>query len=116
VTQKQTIPDAVPGIDFRFVQAVSLTGCRSTLPGEKEIKQGVEKTSTDEQEARVVDRLRTFVAYIFCHVRHGVQQSIQRQADLKHFWSALSAACSSAFRLIASCSVGETTVHSCVKS
>lgn len=87
------------GIDFRLVQAVSLTGCRSTLSGEKEIQQGDEKTSTDEQEARALDRLRTFITHIFCHVRHGVQQAIQRQANLNHFRPALSAACSSAFRL-----------------
>ena len=63
----------VAGIDFRLVQAVSLTGCRSALSGEKEIRQGDEKTSTDEQEARALDRLRTFIAYFFCYVRHGVQ-------------------------------------------
>lgn len=42
-------------------------------------------TSTDEQQDCESDRLRAFIAHIFCHVRHGVQQSIQRQTDLNHF-------------------------------
>ena len=55
------------------------------MPGEKEIQEREEKTSTDEQEARALDRFRAFIAHIFCHVRHGVQQSIQCQTDLNHF-------------------------------
>ena len=80
MTQERTTPDAVPGvgyyppeevgwgcagIDLRLVQAVSLAGGPSALPGEKEIQEGDEKTSTDEQEARALDRLRTVITYFF---------------------------------------------------
>lgn len=75
----------VAGIDLRLVRAVSLTGGPSALPGEEEIQKGDEKTSSDEQEARALDRLRTFIAHIFCHVCHRVQQLIQRETDLNHF-------------------------------
>ena len=104
------------GIDFSLVRTARLTGGSSALPGEKEIQEGDERTSTNEQQAYESDRLRAFIAHIFCHVCHGVQQSIQRQTGLNHFRPTLSAACSSASRLMASYSVGETTVHSCVKS
>ena len=96
------------GIDLRLVQAVSLAGGPSALPGEKEIQEDDEKTSTDEQEARAFDRLRTVIAYFFCHVRHGVQQSIQRQTDLNHFRPALSAAWNENLQLF----VWTTTVES----
>jgi len=32
-----------------------------------------------------LDRLRAFIAHIFGYIRHGIQQSIQRQTDLNHF-------------------------------
>jgi len=75
----------VTGIDLRLLQGVSLTGGHSALPGEKEIQESDEKGSTNEQEALMLDRLPAFIAPIFCHVRHGVQQSIQRDTDLGHF-------------------------------
>ena len=53
--------------------------------GEKEIQEGDENTSTDEQEAHALDRLGAFNTPISCHVRYGVQQSIQGQTDWNHF-------------------------------
>ena len=85
------------GIDLRLVQAVSLTGCRSTLPGEKEIQEGDEKTSTDEQETRALDRLRTFIAYFFYHVCHGGRSLSSVRLTRIIFGPALPSACSSAF-------------------
>jgi len=73
------------GIYLRLIRVFSLTGYPSALPGETEIQESDEKTSTDNQETRALDRLCAFIAHIFCHVRHGVQQSIQRQTDLNHF-------------------------------
>jgi len=75
----------VTGIDLRLLQDVSLTGAHSALPGEKKIQESDEKGSTNEQEALMLDRLPAFITPIFCHVRHGVQQSIQRDTDLGHF-------------------------------
>ena len=73
------------GIDLRLVRAASLTGGSSPRPGEEETQERDEKTSTDEQQACASDRLRAFIAHTICHVRHGIQQSIQRQTDLNHF-------------------------------
>ena len=38
-------------IDLKLVQAAILTGGPSALPGEREIQESDEKTSTDEKEA-----------------------------------------------------------------
>ncbi|HEY6288654.1 MAG TPA: hypothetical protein VIW48_04340 [Nitrospiraceae bacterium] len=88
MTRKRAIPDAGPTvgchrqwkqdgvvaeIDLKLVQAAILTGGASALPGEKEIQEGDENTSTDEQETRALDRFRPFIADIFCHALHGVQ-------------------------------------------
>ena len=59
-------------VDFRLVRAVSMMGGPSALPGEKEIQEGAEKTFTDKQQARALDRLCAFIAHIFRHVRHGL--------------------------------------------
>ena len=61
-------------------------------------------------------RLRAFIAHILCHVRHGVQQSIQRQTTLNHFRACIVGG------LLFRCPPDrfpfcrETAVHSCVKS
>ena len=73
-------------IALTFVRGAILADGLTTRPGEQEIQERDEKTSTDEQEVSESDRLRAFIAHIFCHVRHGVQQSIQRQADLNYYW------------------------------
>jgi hypothetical protein len=75
----------VAGVEFRLVRAARLTGGPSALPGEKEIQESDETTSTNKQEARALDQLGAFIAHIIGYVRHGVQQSIQRQTDLNYF-------------------------------
>ena len=64
------------GIELRLLSVVNLAGGPFALPGEKEIQEDNEKTSTDEQEARVLGRLRTVTAYIFSHVRHDVRPAL----------------------------------------
>ena len=48
----------------------------SRCPVRKKFKKTMKKTSIDEQEARVLDRLRTIIAYIFSHVRHDVRPAL----------------------------------------
>ena len=87
----------VVGIELRFLWAVSLAGGPSALPDEKEIQEGDEKTSTDEQETRALDRLRTFIAYFFYHVCHGGRSLSSVRLTRIIFGPALPSACSSAF-------------------
>ena len=48
----------------------------SRCPVRKRFKKTMKKTSIDEQEACMLDRLRTVIAYIFSHVRHDVRPAL----------------------------------------
>ena len=63
-------------------------GCRSAGrpgSGKKEIQKRDEEAPSDEHDAGRPNRSRAFVAHVLGHIGDGIEQAVQREADLNHF-------------------------------
>jgi hypothetical protein len=57
--------------------------------GEEEIQRGDEETSSNDQNARLLNRLGPFIPHVFGDLGHSVKEPVQGQTDLNHLGPAV---------------------------
>lgn len=75
----------VDGIERRLRRSAGCRPAGRPGSGKKQIEKRDEEASSDEHDAGRPNRPRAFVAHILGHIGDGIQQTVERQADLNHF-------------------------------